>query len=95
MADQKKKTGNNVPGRYYVDLECVGCGVCLETAPAAFRADTIEGLSHVFKQPESDQERSQCQDALKSCPAETIGNDGIGPWQEPQRFPPWIREILC
>lgn len=94
MADRSKRAGNNARGRFYVYLGCVGCGVCLETAPANFRADAFDGLSFVCKQPESDRERNQCQDAMKSCPADMIGNDGEVPWQEPPGIPPWIREIL-
>ena len=76
MADRTNKVGNNVPGTFYVDLNCAGCGVCLETAPGNLTTDETEGYSYVFKQPENDEEIIQCQDAMKSCPAENIGDDG-------------------
>ena len=53
MADPTDRAGYNVRGRYYVDRNCVGCEVCLETAPSNFRTDETEGLSYVFKQPQN------------------------------------------
>ena len=41
-----------------------------------FRADEDEGYSHLFKQPENDEEEALCRDAMESCPVEAIGDDG-------------------
>ena len=35
-----------------------------------------EGYSYVFKQPENDEEREQCVEAMEGCPVEAIGDDG-------------------
>jgi ferredoxin len=32
--------------------------------------------SFVYKQPASDEERAQCEEAMSCCPVEAIGNDG-------------------
>lgn len=32
--------------------------------------------SFVYKQPENDEERAMCEEALSCCPVEAIGNDG-------------------
>jgi ferredoxin len=76
MADRTDKVESNVPGKYYVDSNCIDCDVCRETAPENFKANEDEGYSYVFKQPENDDEKAQCQDAMESCPVEAIGDDG-------------------
>ena len=79
MADRTDKVEDNVPGKYYVDSNCIDCDVCRETAPENFRANEDEGYSYVFKQPENDDEGARCQDAMESCPVEAIGDDGDEP----------------
>ena len=56
--------------------ECIDCDVCRETAPNNFRANEDEGYSYVVKQPETEEERSLCEEARDSCPVEAIGDDG-------------------
>jgi ferredoxin len=76
MADPNDRVPENVGGVYYVDTNCIDCDVCRDTAPANFtRADTA-GYSFVFKQPETEDERALCEEALLACPVEAIGNDG-------------------
>jgi ferredoxin len=76
MADPDDRLPDNVPGKYYVDSNCIDCDVCRTTAPNNFEANEDEGYSFVAKQPEDDEEKSQCQEALESCPVEAIGDDG-------------------
>ena len=76
MADPTDKVADNVTGRYYVDTSCIDCDVCRTVAPDNFTANEDEGYSYVFKQPENDEEESQCEEALESCPVEAIGEDG-------------------
>jgi ferredoxin len=76
MADRTQKTPNNVPGPFYVDETCIDCDLCRETAPATFRRDGESGGSYVWRQPTTAEERALAEDALRSCPTETIGNDG-------------------
>ena len=75
MADPEDKVEGQVPGKYYVDANCIDCDVCRETAPNNFEANEDDGFSFVSKQPENDEE-AQCQEALESCPVEAIGDDG-------------------
>lgn len=70
MANKNEK---NVPGPYYVTDACITCGMCAEVAPQNF---VVEDLAYVSKQPESDDEKSSCEEAKSSCPVEAIGNDG-------------------
>ena len=74
MADAMDKVPGSAPGKYYVDSNCIDCDVCRETAPDNFTAN--EDFSYVFKQPESEDEEAQCQEAMDSCPVEAIGDDG-------------------
>jgi ferredoxin len=50
--------------------------VCRDTAPGNFTRNDDGGYSYVYKQPESDEEAEQCQEAMDACPVEAIGNDG-------------------
>ncbi len=76
MADKENSYSDNVAGTYYVDEECIDCDLCRETAPACFTRNDDGGYSFVFKQPEDDEERELCEEALEGCPVEAIGNDG-------------------
>jgi len=76
MADRDSKVAGNVPGAFYVDSNCIDCGVCVETAPNNFAQNEDEGFAYVYKQPENDEERQACREALEECPVEAIGEDG-------------------
>jgi len=76
VADPENKVPGSVPGRYYVDQECIDCDLCREVAANSFERNEDEGFSYVYKQPETDEERSLCEEAKESCPVEAIGNDG-------------------
>ena len=76
MADRSQRWEDNVPGRFYVDKECILCSLCSDIAPENFKESPDGDHDHVFKQPESDEERQKCLDALQQCPVEAIGQDG-------------------
>ncbi|MEK0449204.1 MAG: hypothetical protein RL088_1472 [Verrucomicrobiota bacterium] len=76
MADQANKYPENVPGKFYVDDQCIDCDLCRETAPANFKRNDDGGHSYLYKQPESDAEAALCKEAMEGCPVEAIGNDG-------------------
>lgn len=76
MADKEDTNPENVKGEYYVDSQCIDCDLCRETAPNNFTREDDEGYSYVFKQPENDEEREQCVEAMEGCPVEAIGDDG-------------------
>lgn len=76
MADKGSKQPENASGVWYVDVNCIDCDVCRETAPNNFTQQTSKGYSYVFKQPTTPQEIELCEEAKDSCPVEAIGNDG-------------------
>lgn len=76
MADKGSKQAENVPGAWYVDVNCIDCDVCRETAPNNFTQQTQKGYSYVFKQPTTPEEIELCKEAMDSCPVEAIGSDG-------------------
>lgn len=76
MADREDKNSENIPGKFYVDSQCIDCDLCRETAPSNFTRAEDEGYSYVFKQPENDEETAQCREAMEGCPVEAIGEDG-------------------
>ena len=73
MAD---KYPQNVPGPYYVNDDCIGCGLCTETAPDNFEFNENEEYAYVYKQPENDEEKKACQEALEDCPSDAIEDNG-------------------
>ncbi len=76
MADVANRYPENLPGKYYVDNQCIDCDLCRETAPYNFTRSDDEGYSYVYKQPENDEEMAQCREAIEGCPVEAIGDDG-------------------
>ena len=76
MADAANKYPENVPGKFYVDDQCIDCDLCRETAPANFKRNDDGGHSYVYKQPETPEEEGLCKEAMEGCPVEAIGNDG-------------------
>ena len=75
MADRDHKVPDNVPGKYYVDEDCILCNLCEETAPENFKDG--EEFAFVKKQPENDEEEELCRHAVEECPTECIGDDGV------------------
>jgi len=76
MADPKNRWPDNVPGKFFVDRECILCSVCSDAAPSNFRMSKDEDHDMVYKQPESPEELAQCYEAMENCPVEAIGDNG-------------------
>ncbi|MFW5790637.1 MAG: ferredoxin, partial [Bacillota bacterium] len=76
MADAASKVSENVSGPYYVDETCIACEVCVGEAPENFKMTDDGDYAYVFKQPDNDEEKAQCDSALASCPVSAIGEDG-------------------
>lgn len=76
MADLERKWPDNVPGKFYVDDQCIDCDACRTEAPDNFTRNDEHGYSFVYKQPETEEERIRAQAALEACPVEAIGSDG-------------------
>ena len=76
MADRNDKVNGSVAGPYYVDGNCIDCDLCREIAPGFFERSDEAGLSIVYKQPRTDQERKLCEEAKEYCPVDAIGDDG-------------------
>jgi len=77
MADKNSRLTENTEGEYYVDSNCIACGLCVNEAPECFQFDDGENYAYVFKQPSTDQEKISCSDSMDQCPVESIGNDGL------------------
>jgi len=76
MADVANKYPENVPGKYYVDNQCIDCDLCRETAPDNFKRNDDGGYSFVYKQPAAPEEEARCKEAKEGCPVEAIGDNG-------------------
>ena len=75
-AHAANKYPENVPGKYYVDNQCIDCDLCFESAPANFKRIEEGGYFYVYKQPENADETARCRAALSGCPVDAIGDDG-------------------
>ena len=76
MAAFANRYSDNVPGKFYVDDQCIDCDLCRETAPDNFTRNEDGGYSFVYKQPTSPEEDTLCKEAMEGCPVEAIGHDG-------------------
>jgi ferredoxin len=75
MAHKNSRLPFNVPGKYYVDDNCIDCDLCRETSDS-FERNSEHGLSYVLKQPVTSEELARAEEALEFCPVNAIGNDG-------------------
>jgi ferredoxin len=75
MADSNSVWEDNVAGAWYVDKNCILCGLCKDVAPANFKDADSGDHAVICKQPDSEEEKAACQDAMEQCPVESIGND--------------------
>ena len=76
MAEKEAKFEDNVPGKFYVDENCIDCDLCREIAPDFFSRNDDEGHSFVHAQPKTGEELELCREAMNDCPVEAIGEDG-------------------
>lgn len=76
MADKTRKALENVVGKWYVDVTCIDCDLCRETAPENFSRQDEGGHSYIQRQPRSPAEVAASLAAMEECPVEAIGNDG-------------------
>lgn len=77
MADKANRLPQNVPGAFYVDSTCIDCDMCRSAAPDFYRRDEELGMSIVYRQPVTPEERAQAEEAKQGCPTDSIGNDGV------------------
>lgn len=58
--------------KYLVSNDCIGCDMCANVAPDNFLINKVEGKASVYKQPETVEQVSLCNEAIESCPVEAI-----------------------
>ena len=76
MANPTDRLPENVPGRYYVDADCIACDQCREMAPALIGRRPYSSQSYIQRQPASPDELALIEEALGACPISAIGNVG-------------------
>ncbi len=76
MADKKAKWDQNVPGKFYVDDQCIACDACIMEARSFFKMNDEDSHAYVSAQPKTAAEIEECLTAMEACPVEAIGNDG-------------------
>jgi ferredoxin len=76
MADNTSKQPENIPGKFYVDQNCVPCNDCIHEAPNLLKYNADESHVYFFKQPTTVDEIKAAKNAISVCPVEAIGDDG-------------------
>lgn len=76
MANLDERYEDNVPGKYYVDKQCIFCSLCVEIAPENFKEAEDGEHDIVYKQPDNEEEEAKVREAMENCPVECIGDDG-------------------
>jgi ferredoxin len=76
MAEKSLRLPQNSVGRFYIDSTCCDCDLCRQIAPDVFQRNDEIGSSFVAHQPSSPEGIALAQEAVESCPTESIGNDG-------------------
>lgn len=76
MADKSSKWDQNLPGKFYVDDQCIACDACVMEAPNFFTMNDDDGHAYVKLQPKTPVEIEECLSAMEACPVEAIGSDG-------------------
>ena len=76
MADIKNRIPFNMIGKYYVDFNCICCGICTLTAPHNFMMNLEGEYGFIGKQPQIKEEEEAIIKAMINCPVGAIGNDG-------------------
>jgi len=66
----------NVPGKFYVNESCDGCGLCFSIAPDLFSYTADKKFFYVSKQPENENELRIIQEAIEACPLKSIEQIG-------------------
>jgi len=66
------RISQNVPGRFYVDSNCINCSLCPEIAPENFMTNHDLGHEYICKQPENSKERELIAQAIELCPADAV-----------------------
>jgi ferredoxin len=73
MAD---KMPQNVPGRFYVDGNCINCSLCVEIAGQLFETNQDEGYEYIKRQPRDAAERELVEEVIQLCPADAVQDNG-------------------
>ena len=76
MAEFQHRHPQTAPGRFYTDVLCLDCFVCREAVPAVFVLDEGKHTTYVARQPSTTEEVAACEECLRRCPCEAIGDDG-------------------
>ncbi|MBE7156853.1 MAG: ferredoxin [Rhodospirillales bacterium] len=76
MANLIRRFNDNTAGAWYVDDQCIGCGLCGNDVPTVFSPSVDYDHHRVYHQPATAEEVREAEDARERCPVDAIGNDG-------------------
>jgi len=77
MDEQQNIASRNASGKYYVNKkECIMCQVCVAMGAGFFEMDWEEETAYVISQPSGKAAVRDVREAMLSCPADAIKDDG-------------------
>lgn len=76
MANIVNRYPRNVPGKYYVDVDCTDCDLCREITDGMIARDSAHAYSFVQRQPTTAKESALFEEAVAGCPTSAVGSDG-------------------
>lgn len=76
MTNRRRRFDDNAPGSWYVNDQCICCGLCGNDAAALFSPSVDYDHYRVHHQPANPEELRDAAEALERCPVEAIINDG-------------------
>ena len=72
MQPPAKRLPQNAAGPYYVDDSCIYCALCVEISPSLFAMIGDHEWAVVHRQPTTDKERAEADEAIHACPMASI-----------------------
>ena len=60
-------------GGFFIDEECISCGACWQLAPTLISSLPVHAFAYFSRQPVTDQETREAENALLICPVGAIG----------------------
>ena len=80
MAQARRRHEESVPGDWFIDDRCIGCGASFSIAPTLIRP-TADGRQFVFRaQPLDDSQLKLAQLAAEVCPTASIRTESQTRW---------------
>jgi len=73
MADVANKYAENVPGKFYVDDQCIDCDLCRETGAANFKRNDDGAIPMSINSRRRQRKKALCKEAMEAVRSRRLG----------------------